>query len=383
MKKKLIWRTKLPPTILKTMKLTLVFMLACIMHVSANVFSQNTRVSLACNQETVKDIFKKISNQTNLDFFYSGNEINSNERKTVNFDNEQLDVVMKTILGNKYDYSVIDNLIIIQPANPLKSQDSEKILIKGIVKDADNLPLPGVSVCVKGTTNGVATDLDGTYKFSFEKTKSPIIIEFSFVGMKTVAVKYTGQKVIDVVLVYNSEELEEVVVTNNGYQKIDRRLFTGSATKISAEDAKVDGVPDVGRMLEGKVAGVSVQNVSGTFGAAPKIRVRGASSIYGDTKPLWVVDGIILEDVVDIAPDDLSSVDAKTLISSSIAGLNADDIEDFQVLKDASATAMYGARAMNGVICITTKKGVPGKTTFRVSSEMTVRTNRDTRIMIF
>src|SRR5690606_8915289 len=105
------------------------------------------------------------------------------------------------------------------------------------------------------------------------------------------------------------------------------------------------------------VAGVSVQNVSGTFGAAPKIRVRGATSITGDNKPLWVVDGIILEDVVNISNEQLSTGDPSTLVGSSVAGLNPDDIESFEILKDASATALFGARAMNGVIVVTTKKG--------------------------
>lgn len=101
-------------------------------------------------------------------------------------------------------------------------------------------------------------------------------------------------------------------------------------------------------MLEGKVAGVSVQNVSGTFGAAPKVRIRGVTSINGDNKPLWVVDGMVLEDVVDISNDQLSSGDPTTLLGSSVAGINASDIETFDILKDASATALYGARAMNG-----------------------------------
>lgn len=162
-----------------------------------------------------------------------------------------------------------------------------------------------------------------------------------------------------------------MVVT--GYQKIDRRLFTGAATRVNAEDAKMDGVMDIGQMLEGKAAGVSVQSVSGTFGTAPKIRVRGASSIYGDSKPLWVVDGVVLEDVVDISPDDLSSGDAATLISSAVAGLNTDDIENFQILKDASATALYGARAMNGVIVVTTKRGKKGVTKVSYTGEFSMR----------
>lgn len=126
---------------------------------------------------------------------------------------------------------------------------------------------------------------------------------------------------------------------------------------MRAEDIKVDGAIDVSRMLEGRAAGVSVQNVSSTFGSAPKIRIRGATSINGENKPLWVVDGVVLEDIVTISNDQLSSGDPTTLLGSSVAGINSNDIETFDILKDAAATAIYGARAMNGVVVITTKKG--------------------------
>lgn len=120
------------------------------------------------------------------------------------------------------------------------------------------------------------------------------------------------------------------------------------------------------------MSGVSVQNVSGTFGTA-KIRVRGATSIYGSSKPLWVIDGVIQEDAVDVSADDLSSGDATTLISNAIAGLSADDIESFQVLKDGSATSIYGARAMAGVVVITTKRGRAGSSTINYTGEFTYR----------
>ena len=153
----------------------------------------------------------------------------------------------------------------------------------------------------------------------------------------------------------------------------DKRLFSGAATKIDASKAKLDGMADVSRSLEGRAAGVSVQNVSGTFGTAPKIRVRGATSIYGSSKPLWVVDGVIMEDVTEVDADNLSSGDAATLISSAIAGLNADDIESFQILKDGSATSIYGARAMGGVIVVTTKKGKAGSNRISYTGEYTMR----------
>jgi len=154
---------------------------------------------------------------------------------------------------------------------------------------------------------------------------------------------------------------------------VDRRLNTGSTVKIDAGESNISGMADISRSLEGRAAGVSVQNVSGTFGTAPKIRVRGATSIYGSSKPLWVVDGVIMEDVVDVSADDLSSGDANTLISSAIAGLNSDDIETFDILKDGSATSIYGARAMAGVIVVTTKKGKAGQTRLSYTGEYTYR----------
>lgn len=169
----------------------------------------------------------------------------------------------------------------------------------------------------------------------------------------------------------DAEVLQEVVVT--GMTKVDKRLFTGAADRLTAADVKLDGLADISRGLEGRSAGVSVQNVSGTFGTAPKIRVRGATSIYGSSKPLWVVDGVIMDDIVEVGADDLSSGDAVTLISSAIAGLNADDIESFQILKDGSATSIYGARAMAGVIVVTTKKGKSGTSKLSYTGEFTMR----------
>jgi TonB-linked SusC/RagA family outer membrane protein len=188
--------------------------------------------------------------------------------------------------------------------------------------------------------------------------------------MKTLEVPVKER--IEAVMQPDDQVLDEVVVT--GYQKIDRRLFTGSASLVKAENAKIDGVADVSRMLQGKAPGVQLTNVSGTFGAAPKLRVRGATSIYGNSNPLWVVDGVILDDLVNVSADELSSGNAATLISSAVAGLNADDIETFQILKDASATALYGSRAMNGVIVITTKRGKKGTASINYTGEFTMRT---------
>lgn len=240
--------------------------------------------------------------------------------------------------------------------------------INGTVTSGDDgQPVIGASVMITGTKTGVVTNVDG--KFSLTSTKKNPMITVSYIGMKSQTLR--GTQNMQIVLQSDAQKVDEVVVT--GMQKMDKRLFTGAATKVDAEKSKLDGVADISRSLEGRAAGVSVQNVSGTFGTAPKIRVRGATSIYGSSKPLWVVDGVIMEDVTEVNADQLSSGDAATVISSAIAGLNADDIESFQILKDGSATSIYGARAMAGVIVVTTKKGKVGTTRINYTGEFTSR----------
>ena len=235
-----------------------------------------------------------------------------------------------------------------------------------VISQEDGEPIIGASVVVQGSKTGVVTDMNGQFSLSVPEGKKIVI---SYIGMKTETV--TAQNGMRVTLATDGQALDEVVVT--GMQKMDKRLFTGATAKVSAEKAKIDGIADISRSLEGRVAGVSVQNVSGTFGTAPKIRVRGATSIYGSSRPLWVVDGVIMEDVTEVDADALSSGDAETLISSAIAGLNSDDIESFQILKDGSATSIYGARAMSGVIVVTTKKGRAGSTRINYTGEYTMR----------
>lgn len=245
-----------------------------------------------------------------------------------------------------------------------------QVKVTGVVVSADDgEPIIGATVLVKGQPSaGTATDIDGRFTLNVPSRDSKLVV--SYVGMNTAEVKVSTSE-MKIALESSSQVLDEVVVTGMG--KMDKRLFTGATTQINADDAKLDGVADISRSLEGRSAGVSVQNVSGTFGTAPKIRVRGATSIYGASKPLWVVDGVVMEDAVEVSADDLSSGDAVTLISSAIAGLNSDDIESFQILKDGSATSIYGARAMAGVIVVTTKKGKAGSTRVNYTGEFTTR----------
>lgn len=247
---------------------------------------------------------------------------------------------------------------------PASAQD--ETVISGRVTDARGEPLPGVAVTIENTRTGGVTDLDGN--FSIPASTGQTLV-FTMVGMETVKRAVTGDQRIEVTLEEATSLLDEVIVT--GFQTVDRKLFTGAAERVSMSEIEITGLADASRALEGRVAGVSVDNVSGTFGSSPKIRIRGNISINGNNQPLIVVDNVILEELSNVSPEDFISGNASTLISSSIANINPDDIESYQILKDASATAIYGARAANGVIVITTKRGKSGALRVNYSGNFT------------
>src|SRR5687767_8976477 len=236
---------------------------------------------------------------------------------------------------------------------------AQEIKVSGkVVSAKDGTELPGVNIQIQGTGRGTITNAFGAFELNIRSTSDTLI--FSFIGFVTKREVVGQRTTINIRLEPDATELEEVVIT--GFQDVEKKLFTGSSVNLKMADLRITGMTDASQMLEGRVAGVTVDNVSGTFGTSPKIRIRGNTTINGDTQPLMVIDGVILEDLNAVSANDVISGNANTLTASSIAGLNPDDIQSYQVLKDASATALYGTRAKNGVIVITTKKGRSGQT---------------------
>lgn len=221
----------------------------------------------------------------------------------------------------------------------------------GTVRSSQGEALQGVSIRLLGSQRGTLTDASGRFSLTAQPGDS---IQLTSVGMIPRKIRL-GKNQLTITLREDSRLFDEVVVT--GYQKIRSRVYTGAATAVKMKDIHQEGMQDLSRMLEGRVPGLSVQSVSGTFGTAPRLNIRGGASILGNVQPLWVIDGAVYEDLVHLSLDQLASGDAATLIGSAIAGLNPADIEEVQVLKDASATSIYGARALNGVIVVTTKSG--------------------------
>lgn len=341
------------------------------------------KISIELKNVILKDALEKISSLAEVSFVYVGNEVLNANKVSVNAHNEKVgDLLNKLLTPYSLSYSVMYDRVVIKHDNgkkPAPLTVTGTLLritvpvtdVKGVVTNEKKEPLPGVSIIIKGTSRGVTTNDKGA--FELKKIANDAILVFNFTGYKTeeISVAAFRSGSLTIVLKEKPTRLQEVVVT--GFQSIDKSKFSGAATRLKGEDVKIDGLTDVSRMLEGRVAGVAIQNVSGTFGTAPKVRIRGATSINGDNKPLWVVDGVVLEDVVNISNDQLSSGDPTTLLGSAVAGLNANDIESFDILKDAAAAALYGARAMNGVVVITTKKGRAGKPVINYSSNFSTQ----------
>lgn len=311
------------------------------------------------------EIFDKINEQTGLRFVYKSSDLGDVPAVNLRVENKEVTSLLDELLRDtKLSYIFEGTVVMLIPK---AAPQTQQVTIEGTVTEENGETIPGVTILLKGTAHGVVTDINGKFKITIPAGDQVLL--FSYIGYKSQELKATpGMKVV---LKSEDQEIDEVVVT--GMVQMDRRMFTGATDRLNADDIKLDGLPDISRALEGRSAGVTVQNVSGTFGAAPKIRVRGATSILGSSKPLWVVDGVIVEDVADVSADDLSTGDATTLISSAVAGLSADDIKDFQILKDGSATSIYGARAMAGVIVITTKRGKPGEARISYTGEFTTR----------
>ena len=327
------------------MKLTCFLMCCLLFNVQAAVKAQGQTVSLKLEQVSVAEAIRQLKEQTQLDFFFSNKQVDVDRKVSLDLQDIRLDEALKMLLGEGYAYEFLDDVVVIKPVevkNPEMGVPQEKVTVKGVVRDEAGNPLLGVAILLKGTTVGTVTDVDGKWALDLPDMDN-IVLVFSFVGMKTQEIAYTGQPELNVVMVAEASELEDVVVT--GYQTIVREKVTGSTSTVTSRQLEERYTPNILDNLEGRVAGLV------TYG--DKTLIRGSSSMYAETEPLLVVDGLPIE--------------------GSIEDLNPYDIESITVLKDAAAAAIYGARASNGVIVVTTKMATKeGKTEIQFSGNLTI-----------
>ena len=319
----------------------------------ASALSPGDQVSFKRDVLTLEEMLDEVSSQLKCDVFYSEDEFDGDRKVRLPRRQLSLDELLRVALPPKYSYTIKDGAIVI---SPVPGDTSRKV--SGIVRDENGEALPGVTVLLKGTSTGVTTGPDGRYTLLIPGSYPGTRLIFSFVGMETREV-VVDREVIDVVMKLDVTKMEEVVIT--GYQVIDKKKLTSAVSTVKVKDVMIPGTMSIDQMLQGRVPDMLMMTNSGEVGVAPKIRIRGTSTLVGNREPLWVVDGIIVQDPVPIAPEELNDPDYINRIGNAIAGLNPRDIDRIDVLKDASATAIYGVKAANGVIVITTKKGQIGR----------------------
>ena len=242
------------------------------------------------------------------------------------------------------------------------------ILVKVTIVDAEQNPLPGATVRVAGKAQGVVSDIDGHVSLWVDKNTE---IEVRYVGMKPVYMTVTKPVSGKIVLEDENAELDQVVVT--GYQRTTKRRSTGSIATLTSKDLKGNPMANLDMLMQGKVAGMDVKALSGRPGETAKIRIRGTNTITGNADPLWVIDGVPLQrDIPTISSAQIRAGDFNDIFTNGIAGINPHDIESINILKDASAAAIYGSRAAGGVIVVTTKRGKEGKMSINYSANVSV-----------
>ncbi len=341
------------------MKLTVGMLICFFISISANSYSQTTRLNISLQNITIKGLFGYIEQNSEYVFLYRSEDFNA--AKVVNIElmdatiNQILDIALK---DENVVYDVYERQIVIQKSGikPVNNQQVTMKVISGNVIDANGQPITGVTVLVKGTTIGVTTDIDGKFKLSIPVDAKKLV--FSFVGMTTQEVVLLDKTEVNVALEDASFAIDEIVAVGYGTQrKIDQ---TGATERLTSDKLNKSVSNSPAEMMQGRVSGVNITQNNGEPGSGMTVRIRGSNSIRAGQEPLYVVDGIPLDNA-DITPNGgVAAGINETSKKNPISFLIPEDIESIDILKDASSTAIYGARGANGVVLITTKKGNKG-----------------------
>jgi TonB-linked SusC/RagA family outer membrane protein len=332
---------------IRVMKLTLFLSFLTISQLWATeTYSQITKLSLKLEDVKISDALTAIENQSEFFFLYSPKLIDVESKVTIDIKDEPIKDILPKILGNNIKFAVYDQQIILSPIGQSGAyvEFQQQNRITGTVTDAGSGgTLPGVNVVVKGTNIGAQTDINGRYSLMVPDANAELV--FSFIGYNILDEPASGRTTINVALTPTTQSLDEVIVVGYGTKK--KRDITGSISSISAKSLVQSAPESIAQGLQGKVAGVYVKSNSGQPGGGVSVRIRGIGGL-NNSEPLFIVDGIQM-------------VGGTTDTYNSLAMINPNDIESMEVLKDASAAAIYGARAANGVVIITTKRGATGK----------------------
>lgn len=340
--------------ILLIMRIVVVLLLFGFLQIHANnAWSQKTRLSINFSNTELVDVLDQIENETEFLFLYNEKLIDPTRKVSIHVQDQGIEDVLRLLFANTdVKYSILDRKIILSPSENVNISQQQKS-ISGKVTDSSGVPLPGVTIVIKGTTQGIITDAGGNYSLS--NVPADAILVFSFVGMSTQEIPVAGKTTINVALEEEAVGIGEVVVTALGIER-SKKTLTYATQQVNMESLITVKEVNLGNALAGKVAGVSVTSSNGAGGVSgdPRIIIRGDRSINNNNEPLIVIDGIPFSNS-----------------GSGLSGINPDDVESINVLKGPAASVLYGSSANNGVIVVTTKKGKAGKSTFEINSVTT------------
>lgn len=348
--------------LLLIMKLTFFFLVIGLLQVHASLRAQERTVDLDVKNMTLRNVFKELQKQTNLDFFFSNRELDLNTKVTVQAQKADLIEVLSHILGQGYQVEIMEEMVVIKPATVRNAPEPQNPILKGIVRDEKGEPLPGVTVVIKGTSVGTATNVDGRYSMTLPANAENIVLVYSFVGMEEKEIAYKGQEEINVALEPAVKEMDEVVVT--GIFKKAKESYTGAVTSVSKEDLKVYKGQNLLQTLKNIDVSINMaaDNLNGSNpNALPQINIRGNSSL-----PMNVAE--YNQDASNAVNTPLIILDGFEIALERLMDYNDEEIESINILKDAAATAIYGSRGSNGVIVVVTKQPEVGK--LRVNAEV-------------
>jgi len=333
--------------IVRIMKFTFLMIVLATIQSLGSVYSQTTKLSVNMENATLVDVLDNIENQSQFRFLYNNDLLENKRLGRVKFNNKTVDEILDDLLkdtGSKYSI-LVNNLIVISP----EDMGAQQVAVRGTVTSETGEPLPGVTVVVKGTTQGTVTDTNGEYALG--NVPEGAVLVFSFVGMQSQEIEAGTRTTIDITMVEDVIGIEEVVAIGYGVSK--KRDLTGSVSSVKGRELENIPVSRVDQILQGKASGVQVTQISGAPGTGSTIRIRGGNSIQADNEPLYVIDGFIVG------------------TDFNLNNINVNDIQSIDILKDASAISIYGTRGANGVILITTKSGqsvAPGKPQFSLNA---------------
>ncbi|WP_027125306.1 TonB-dependent receptor [Gelidibacter mesophilus] len=381
------------PKISLRMKLTYMLLFLALFQIQANsTYSQNTKVTLDCKAMTITDVLNEIERKTEFKFLYEDDILKKYEIVSISATKEKLsEVLNKLFINTNIGYKVVNKQIVLTPKAVFYSKKEPSFLnslklnlsdllnqqsVSGIVTDENDEPLAGATIVVKGSKNGVSSDINGNYNLSISADSETLIV--SYIGYETVEIVINNRSLINIQLKTSVTSLDEFVII--GYGRAKKKDLTGSVGTVDvANITNQSPTINLDNALQGQVAGVYVSSSSGQPGAAAKVRIRGATSLLGSNQPLYVIDGIpvVPNSNIPLGGSEggrLGDELAKEGISTPIGNISTADIESISVLKDASAAAIYGSRAANGVIIINTKQGIySGKTKFEASASTSVQ----------